>query len=139
MLINHAQTAINNNWKPNRVSSGSRIEREGESTMNSEFYITKLRGYLLFCAASAAILVWSGVAGAETATFDVAADTFINSGHPNNNAGTTGWFDAGRDGLGGTRRGLFRFDLSSIPAAFIPIACDMLHRPKQEGLFLYIH
>jgi len=84
--------------------------------MNSEFYITKLRLCLLFCAASAAILVWSGVAGAETATFNVAADTFINSGHPNNNAGSTGWFDAGRDGLGGTRRGLFRFDVSSIPA-----------------------
>src|SRR6185503_18776282 len=33
-----------------------------------------------------------------------------------NNAGGTGWFDAGADGAGGVRRGLFRFDLGSIPA-----------------------
>ncbi|MBN2593636.1 MAG: CHRD domain-containing protein [Sedimentisphaerales bacterium] len=83
------------------ANSGSRIE---------------LRLYMLFCAASAAILALSSVAGAEIANLNVAADTFINSGWPNNNAGTTGWFDAGRDGAGGIRRGLFRFDLSSIPA-----------------------
>jgi glucose/arabinose dehydrogenase len=100
------------------ANSGSRIEKEGELVINTIFYITTLRLYLLLCAASAAILVWSSVAGAETATFEAAADTFINSGRPNNNAGATGWFDAGRDGLGlgGIRRGLFSFDLSSIPA-----------------------
>jgi len=83
------------------ANSGSRIE---------------LRLYMLFCAASAAILAWSSVAGAEIANLNVAADTFINSGQPNNNAGATSWFDAGRDGVGGVRRGLFHFDLSSIPA-----------------------
>jgi uncharacterized protein (TIGR03118 family) len=53
---------------------------------------------------------------AATATLTVAEDTFINSGAPGNNAGATGWFDAGTDGTGGVRRGLLRFDLSSIPA-----------------------
>lgn len=53
---------------------------------------------------------------AATANLTVAADTFISSGNPGNNAGATPWFDAGRDGVGGVRRGLLRFDLSSIPA-----------------------
>ena len=53
---------------------------------------------------------------AATASLTVAEDTFINSGNPGNNAGGTGWLDAGRDGAGGIRRGLLRFDLSSIPA-----------------------
>lgn len=53
---------------------------------------------------------------AAVATLTVVEDTFINSGQPGNNAGATGWFDAGRDGSGGVRRGLLRFDLSSIPA-----------------------
>jgi len=52
---------------------------------------------------------------AEVANLTVAQDTFINSGSPANNAGRTGWFDAGQDGLGGVRRGLLRFDLASIP------------------------
>jgi glucose/arabinose dehydrogenase len=56
------------------------------------------------------------VAMAAVANFTAVADTFINSGRPDNNAGATGWFDAGRDGVGGVRRGLFRFDLSSVPA-----------------------
>src|SRR6185369_12497916 len=41
---------------------------------------------------------------------------FINSGSPDNNAGGNGWFDAGTDGGGGVRRGLFRFDLTGIPS-----------------------
>ena len=51
-----------------------------------------------------------------TASLTLAEDTFINSGDPGNNAGATGWFDAGTDGTGGVRRGLLRFDLSGIPA-----------------------
>ncbi|MEJ2704059.1 MAG: PQQ-dependent sugar dehydrogenase [Sedimentisphaerales bacterium] len=53
---------------------------------------------------------------AAVADLTVVADTFINIGRPGNNAGGTGWFDAGKDGVGGVRRGLFRFDLSGIPA-----------------------
>ncbi len=51
-----------------------------------------------------------------TVTLTAAADTFIDAGNPGNNAGATGWFDAGTDGTGGIRRGLLRFDLSGIPA-----------------------
>jgi glucose/arabinose dehydrogenase len=53
---------------------------------------------------------------ADIANLTVAADTFILSSSPNNNAGGHGWFDAGRDGVNGVRRGLFQFDLTSIPA-----------------------
>ena len=52
---------------------------------------------------------------AATANLTATADTFINSNSPGNNAGGTGWIDAGRDGVGGIRRGLLRFDLSGIP------------------------
>jgi glucose/arabinose dehydrogenase len=84
--------------------------------MYTKLLIAKLRPFLLFGAVSAVLLVGSSVVGAETANLNIAADTFINSGMPNNNAGATGWISAGRDGIGGIRRGLFRFDLSSIPA-----------------------
>lgn len=47
---------------------------------------------------------------------NVAADTYLDSAAPNNNAGAHTWFGAGLDGVGGVRRGLFRFDLSPIPA-----------------------
>ena len=57
---------------------------------------------------------------AETATLPVVADTFINSGRPDNSAGGNPWFDAGTDGQTipgpGVRRGLLRFDLSSLPS-----------------------
>jgi glucose/arabinose dehydrogenase len=52
---------------------------------------------------------------AATTTLTAAADTFINNGSPGSNAGATGWLDAGRDGTGGVRRGLLRFDGGSIP------------------------
>jgi len=74
-----------------------------------------IRGLCLLCVAAAAMLAGPNFALAEVADLTVAADTFINSGRPNNNAGATGWFSVGRDGIGGVRRGLFRFDLSSIP------------------------
>lgn len=44
------------------------------------------------------------------------ADTFINSGAPDNNAGAVAHVAAGTDGSGGNRRGLFRFDLSDVPS-----------------------
>jgi glucose/arabinose dehydrogenase len=86
--------------------------------MKVEFHNLKLRlsFSLLCCIASSALFVWSSSARAEVANLTAIADTFINSGSPNNNAGSTSWFDAGTDGTGGIRRGLFRFDLSSIPA-----------------------
>jgi glucose/arabinose dehydrogenase len=52
---------------------------------------------------------------AEVIELTSTADTFISAGAPNNNAGATGWFDAGTDGTGGARRGLVRFDLAAIP------------------------
>jgi len=63
-----------------------------------------------------AVLFWPLSCLAAVANLTVTGDTFINSGKTSNNAGATGWFDAGTDGTGGVRRGLFRFDLSSIPA-----------------------
>jgi uncharacterized protein (TIGR03118 family) len=63
-----------------------------------------------------AVLFWPLSCLAAVANLTVTADTFINSGTPNSNAGATGWFDAGTDGVGGVRRGLFRLDLSTIPA-----------------------
>jgi uncharacterized protein (TIGR03118 family) len=62
------------------------------------------------------VLSWPLCSLAAVATVTVTEDTFIDSGAPGNNAGATGWFDAGRDGAGGVRRGLLRFDLSGIPA-----------------------
>jgi len=62
------------------------------------------------------VLSWPLCSLAAVANLTVTEDTFINSGSPGNNAGTTGWFDAGRDGAGGVRRDLLRFDLSGIPA-----------------------
>ena len=53
---------------------------------------------------------------ADVLNLPVAADTFIFGGFPDNNAGANSWFDAGADGHGDVRRGLFRFDLSGIPA-----------------------
>src|SRR6185503_10762314 len=67
------------------------------------------------CVVASALMA-PAINRAEVVNLSVAADTFINSGNPNNNAGGTGWFDAGADGAGGVRRGLFRFDLGSIPA-----------------------
>jgi uncharacterized protein (TIGR03118 family) len=78
--------------------------------------LLRLRLGLLCCAAPAALLAAPSVAGAAVANLTAAADTFINRGSSNNNAGRTGWLDAGTDGVGGVRRGLLRFDLSSIPA-----------------------
>jgi uncharacterized protein (TIGR03118 family) len=63
-----------------------------------------------------AILFWPLCGLGAVANLTVGADTFINSGSPGNSAGANGWFDAGRDGAGGVRRGLLRVDLSSIPA-----------------------
>src|SRR5512137_391323 len=55
---------------------------------------------------------------ADTATLSSVADTFINGGIPGNSAGGNPWFDAGTDGqvTPGVRRGLLRFDLSSLPS-----------------------
>jgi len=55
---------------------------------------------------------------ADVTNLSVVADTFINSGLPDNNAGGEDHVAAGKDGsaAGGMRRGLFRFDLSAIPA-----------------------
>jgi len=62
------------------------------------------------------VLFWPLSCFAAVANLTVTGDTFINSGKTSNNAGATGWFDAGTDGAGGIRRGLVRFNLSSIPA-----------------------
>lgn len=65
------------------------------------------------CAAA----LWGPLNGAAVITnINVAADTFIISGTSDYNAGATGWLDAGRDGNANVRRGLFRFNLSGIPA-----------------------
>jgi len=56
------------------------------------------------------------VAGrADELSVNPAADTFISSGHPGKNAGGHTHFAAGRDGTGGVRRGLVRFDVAAIP------------------------
>jgi glucose/arabinose dehydrogenase len=64
-----------------------------------------------------ALLLHLGVlpAGAITTNLTVAADTFITSGSPGDNAGANPWFDAGTDGEHTVRRGLLRFDLTRIP------------------------
>ncbi len=65
----------------------------------------------------AAILASEGKpAGAAVTNLTASADTFINSALPGNNAGAEDHVAAGRDGVGGVRRGLFLFDVSSIPA-----------------------
>ena len=67
---------------------------------------------------SVALAVLLGNFGAQAAslTLPVAADAFIHAGSADNNAGGWSWFGAGRDGVGGVRRGLVRFDVSGIPA-----------------------
>ena len=74
---------------------------------------TKFSHYYLCLAALSA-----PVGGhAAVTNLAVVADTFINAGalSTDNNAGAQPWFDAGTDGNGGVRRGLFRFDLRVIP------------------------
>ncbi len=88
---------------------------------------TPLRVYIIrICSAATAVLFQlSSVATAEEANLTPVADTFINSGMPDNNAGATNWFSVGRDGIGGVRRGLLRFDLSSIPAGSTVTAASL--------------
>jgi glucose/arabinose dehydrogenase len=72
----------------------------------------------IIAGACAAVFLGLLNACATDVNLPVAADTFIISGSPNNNAGGHAWFDAGADGpFGGNavRRGLVRFDLSAIP------------------------
>lgn len=76
----------------------------------------KSHTYILLGSLCLIVLFWPVCSPAATANLTVTADTFIDSGAPGNNAGANGWFDAGRDGANGIRRGLLRFDLSSIPA-----------------------
>ncbi len=71
-----------------------------------------LQGYPLVFALSAFFPI---ALPADVANLPVVADTFINSGLPDNNAGANLWFDAGTDGTLAIRRGLLRFDLSGIP------------------------
>jgi len=71
---------------------------------------------ILLCNLCLAVLFWPLSCLAEVANLSATEDTFINGGRPNNNAGRTSWVSAGRDGTGGVRRGLLRFNLSSIPA-----------------------
>src|SRR5262245_58030336 len=61
------------------------------------------------------LLAIASCALGDTETLRPVADTFINSGQTGNNAGATAWFDAGTDGREGTRRGLIKSGLSSIP------------------------
>jgi len=72
--------------------------------------------YLLLKLSLAALLVPLG-SRADTTTLTSVADTFINSASPGNSAGGHPFFDAGTDGqlTPGVRRGLLRFDLSSLP------------------------
>jgi len=74
------------------------------------------------CLVSSGVVVLAASQGglrADSVTLSPVADTFINSALPDNNAGGDTAFDAGTDGgnLGvpGVRRGLLRFDLSSLP------------------------
>ncbi len=76
----------------------------------------RTRANILLWTLGISALLWPLSCFAAVANLTVTEDTFINSGRTNNNAGATGWFDAGTDGIGGVRRGLFRFDLGSIPA-----------------------
>ena len=68
---------------------------------------------LVSCLAS---LLQVPLGRAAIVTLPAAADTFINGALPANNAGSVSWFDAGTDGVSGTRRGLIRFNLASVPA-----------------------
>ncbi len=53
---------------------------------------------------------------ADTLNLPPVADTYIVSAAPDNNVGGETYFDSGTDGFGGIRRGLLRFDLSSLPS-----------------------
>ncbi len=60
------------------------------------------------------LLPWA--VGAVTVSLNPVADTFIISSAPDNNAGGTSGFTAGKDGSFGIRRGLVQFNLGAIPA-----------------------
>jgi glucose/arabinose dehydrogenase len=72
--------------------------------------------FILLGGLCLAVMTPASYSRAETISLTATADTFINGGLPENNAGGTFWFDAGTDGTGGVRRGLLRFDLTGIPA-----------------------
>ena len=58
----------------------------------------------------------AGGASADTIDLGVEADTFILDVSPDNNAGAHTHAAAGTSGGGSNRRGLFRFDLTTLPA-----------------------
>lgn len=70
---------------------------------------------ILVASVGFAVLMEPQSGSAAVTQVIVGADTFINSGSPDNNAGGNPWFDAGTDGQNSRRRGLIRFDLSAIP------------------------
>ena len=92
---------------------------------------------MLVAGLGAALSGTVGTSRADTVTVPAAADTFINSGTPGNSAGGTSWFDAGADGQAplGVRRGLLRFDLTSLPAgATVTSAVVRLTSIKVPGI-----
>lgn len=84
---------------------------------------------------AALTLIGTSTTVAEEATFNVVADTFINSGHPSNNAGGHTHFAAGRDGAGGVRRGLLRFDVAAIPTGSTVTAVELRLRVSDVPAF----
>jgi len=74
------------------------------------------RNALRYLPFSTLVLLGTVTTHADTTTLSSSADTFISSLNPNFNDGANSWFDAGTDNILGVRRGLVRFDLSSIPA-----------------------
>jgi hypothetical protein len=63
----------------------------------------------------------------------VAADTFINSGFPDNNNGQSGSIFTGRTGMGTIMRGLIKFDLTAAPQG-LAVVTDVRLTLTTEGL-----
>lgn len=97
--------------------------------------LNRIRRPLAAALGAALTLIITSTSFAEEATFNVVADTFINSGRPSNNAGGHTHFAAGRDGAGGVRRGLLRFDVAAIPAGSTVTAVELRLRVSDVPAF----
>lgn len=62
------------------------------------------------------VFLWATIASADTVTLSATSDTFLVSSSPDNNAGSHTHVAAGTSGAGSSRRGLFQFDLTTLPA-----------------------
>jgi hypothetical protein len=92
------------------------------------------RAFAAVIAGCLGVALLVSTARAATVTFTPAADTTLIQVSPNNNNGGQAWFDAGTTQNGTLNRGLFKFDLTSIPTNAVirsaSVVLIVVHQPR---------